>query len=451
MLDVKTILKITNGTLYSGDKSLICTSFNKDTRTIKSGDTYIGIKGDNFDGNEFYKEAFSKGANVCILDEASKSFLKKNENTIILVKDTIKALQDMAKYYLEEKKPKVIALTGSVGKTSTKDMIYSVLKNEYSVLKTEGNYNNHIGLPLTILKLQDEEILLLEMGMNSLGEISLLSNLVKPDIAIITNIYSVHIGKLGSMENILKAKLEILDGLKENGFLILNNDNKYLREFNKNNITIKTYGINYDSDVKCENIHYEENRASFDIDNITININIPTEAFISNALVAYSVGKLLYIDKAKIKQGLENFELSEKRLEVISIKGIKIINDSYNAGSESIKNGIDYLLNIKANRHIAILGDILETGDYSREIHEDVGKYIIEKNMDVLIAIGNDALYIYNEVNGKIANSYYFSSKEESYKFLVEFLKKEDVILIKASNGMKFWEITEFLKTTDMW
>ncbi|MFR2197129.1 MAG: UDP-N-acetylmuramoyl-tripeptide--D-alanyl-D-alanine ligase [Clostridia bacterium] len=223
-LKIKDILKCTNGKLIIGDTEKECKNYSKDTRTIKKGDTYIGIKGEKFDGSSFWKDALNNGAETVIINNIKlneiEEYEKQNKN-IIQVEDTIKAIGEMASYKMKIQKEKynlkVVGVTGSVGKTSTKDIIANVLSKKYKVLKTEGNNNNHIGLPLTILRLQDEEIAVIEMGMNHLREISYLTKIAKPDIAVITNIGTSHIGNFGSRENILKAKLEILEGMdKEN-------------------------------------------------------------------------------------------------------------------------------------------------------------------------------------------------------------------------------------------
>ena len=243
-MNIKEILEVTGGELINGDETLIIEDFSKDTRTIKQGDLYVGIKGEKFDGNEYYKIAYENGAIATILDSKTldEEELKKYSN-VILVEDSIKALQDLAKHKREKYDIPVIAVTGSVGKTSTKDMIASVLSRKYNVLKTQGNNNNHIGLPLTILKLKDHNALVVEMGMNHLGEISVLTNIAKPTMCVITNVGTSHIGNLGSRENILKAKLEILEGLKEGGEVIINNDNDLLYNWakeNKDNYNVKT-------------------------------------------------------------------------------------------------------------------------------------------------------------------------------------------------------------------
>ena len=223
MLYVKDIIEKCNGQLICGDLSLVLDNFSKDTRTIKKDDIYIGIKGASFDGNKFYNDALDKGAKACILDDISSVDIEKyKDKTIIKVDNTLKCIQELAKYKRSLLNIPVVAITGSVGKTSTKDMVSSVLSTKYKVLKTEGNNNNDIGMPLTILRYKDEDIIVVEMGMNHFKEISLLTNIAKPTIGIITNIGTAHIGNLGSRENIMKAKLEIVEGL--NGPLIINND-----------------------------------------------------------------------------------------------------------------------------------------------------------------------------------------------------------------------------------
>jgi len=228
---VKDIIKICNGKLICGNEEEVCENFSKDTRTIEKGDIYLGIKGEKFNGSTFYKQAFEKGASGCILQDIEISEEETNEykdKFIIIVKDVVKALQELAIYKRSLYNIPVIAVTGSVGKTSTKDIIAGVMSTKYNVLKTEGNYNNEIGLPLTILKLKEHNAVVLEMGMSAFGEISLLTNIAKPTTAVITIIGTSHIGELGSIENILKAKLEILEGLEQNGSLIINNDNELL-------------------------------------------------------------------------------------------------------------------------------------------------------------------------------------------------------------------------------
>ena len=345
-LSIKNIIEVTKGKLLVGNEEYVCKSYSKDTRTIKNGDCYIGIKGENFDGNIFWEKALENGAstvivqNVEIEDEKLKKWADKN---IIKVEDTLEALYSMARYKRSLYDIPVIAITGSVGKTSTKDIVANVISKKYKTLKTEGNNNNNIGLPFTILRLQDEEVAVLEMGMNHFGEISLLSSIANPTICIITNIGTSHIGNLGSRENILKAKLEILEGSKKEA-VIINNDNDLLHKWqkeNRENYNIKTYGIKEESEIMAKDIKLEENKSTFTckINNVEEKINVPVggEHFVLNALCAITVGEVLKIEEDKIKKGIESFELTKKRMDIVELKnGIKIINDAYNASLESM-------------------------------------------------------------------------------------------------------------------
>ena len=453
-ITVNDIIKICNAELVNGNIEEKCTNFSKDTRNLKPGDTYIGIKGEKFDGNTFYKNALEAGAKVCILEETKiydqiKQIYK--DRTILIVKDTIKALQQIASYKRSLYKIPVIAVTGSVGKTSTKDIISSVVAKKYKVLKTQGNYNNYIGLPLTILGLKDEEALVVEMGMNSLGEISTLTRIARPQIALITNVGTAHIGKLGSRQNILKAKLEILEGLEENGILIINNDNDLLNEWNKKNKTYNVIGVGIEnkSDINAKNIHIKQNKSIFTamMDNKELEIEVPVlgNHFIYNAMCAIAVGKILEIEEEKIIEGIKEFELTKGRMEIIeNKKGITIINDCYNANVDSMKAGIEALRNTKGNKKIAVLGDMLELGQYSKQLHEQVGAHLIKNNIDILVTVGNESKYIAQVAKEKL-KVYQCNTNEEAIQKLEQILNAQDVVLIKASNGMHFTSIVEAL------
>ena len=304
-LTVKNILDVTNGELITGKEDDVCKSYSKDTRTIKDGDCYIGIKGENFDGNLFWKKALENGASTVIVqnvDISSENKEKWANKNIIKVKDTLEALYSIARYKRSLYDIPVIAITGSVGKTSTKDIVANVVAKKYKTLKTEGNNNNNIGLPFTILRMQDEEAAVLEMGMNHFGEISLLASIANPNICIITNIGTSHIGNLGSRENILKAKLEILEGSKKRA-VIVNNDNDLLHKWyeeNKGNYNIKTYSITEKSDVMAKDIILKENASEFscNINGKEERITVPVggEHFVLNSLCAISVGEVLGIE-----------------------------------------------------------------------------------------------------------------------------------------------------------
>ena len=447
-MKVKDILKITNGKLICGDENIEVNDFSKDTREIKDGDTYIAIKGERFDGNDFCQNAVDSGAKACIV---SKDIGAINGATIIKVEDTLKALQDIARYKRMQYDIPVVAVTGSVGKTSTKDLIASVVSEEYKTLKTKGNYNNEIGLPLTVLSLKDEEAMVVEMGMNHFGEIRKLTNIAKPTVAVITNIGTAHIGNLGSRENILKAKLEILEGLQGNT-VIINNDNDLLHKWaleNKDKYNIITYGISNESLYMAKNIKSYEDKSEFivcsktEINDENICVPVGGEHFVLNSLCAIAVGEYLKVPTEKIIKGIANLELTKKRMEILKSKsGATVINDTYNANYDSMKAAITYLKEIENKRKIAILGDMLELGDYSKELHEKVGKEV-DSNIDILITIGKEAKYIAKESKAKQIIE--CDNIEEAIEKIKEIETKDDAILLKASNGMKLFEIANAL------
>ena len=452
-ITVKDILELTNGELIIGSQDFECENFSKDTRQIKENDIYVGIKGEKFDGNLFWKEALEKGAKCVIVEniDFSKEDLEDFRDKIIVeVENTLESLYKIAAYKRKINDIPVVAITGSVGKTSTKDMIASVVSQKYKTLKTIGNNNNNIGLPFTILRLKDEEIMVLEMGMNHFGEISLLSKIAKPNICVITNIGTSHIGNLGSRENILKAKLEILDGA-ENPIIIINNDNDLLHKWyleNRDNKNIITFGIENESDIMPKNLKLYHNGSEYECningENVKVKVPIAGEHFVLNALCATTVGNVLDIKPNKILQGIENVELTKNRMDVVEKNGITIINDAYNASLESITASLKYLLTFKNSRKIAILGDILEVGEYNEELHRKVGKEVVNQKVDILICYGEASKYIVDQARKEgmdEENIYYFEDKNQILDFLKEEIKKGDVLLFKASNGMRFFDL----------
>ena len=455
-MKVKEILKVTKGKMLFGNEELEVENFSKDTRTIQKGDIYIGIKGETFDGNKFWKQALENGAeaviveNIQITDEDKKIY---KEKTIVEVPNTLEMLYSIARYKRDMYDIPVIAITGSVGKTSTKDIIASVVSQKYKTLKTEGNNNNNIGLPLTILKLKDHEAMVIEMGMNHFGEISLLTSIAKPTLAVITNIGTSHIGILGSRENILKAKLEILEGMKKHK-IIINNDNDLLHEWyekNKNIEEIYTYGIQNDSDINAIEIKLQEEKSEFiaKTKNEQISVTVPVGGvhFVYNSLSAMEVGKILGISDDKIKKGIAEFELTKKRMDIKKLaNGAILINDSYNASYESMKASIEYLKNHTGIRKIAVLGDMFELGNYSEELHLKVGKEVAKSDIDILICSGKNSKNIIKGCKeNKNIQTFFMNNNQEIVSKLQEILREGDVVLVKASNGMKFFEICQKL------
>lgn len=396
-LKVKDILQICNGKLIYGNEEEICEHFVKDTRDVKIGDVYVGIKGEKVDGSLFYEEAFKNGAKICLLEQIpiqKEIYEKYPDTTIIVVKNSIEAIQKLATYKRSLYNIPVIGVTGSVGKTSTKDIIAGVVSTEYNVQKTYGNYNNHIGLPLTILGLKDHTALVVEMGMNHLGELRKLTNIAKPTICVITNVGTAHIGILGSRENILKAKLEILEGLTKDGIAIINNDNDLLHNWNMENkeYKVKSFGIENKSDIIAEDVNLNEHESNFTSyiygEKTKVEVLVTGTHFVYNALCAICVGEALNISKENILKGIKEFELSKNRMEMLKNRqGTTIINDCYNASFDSMKASLEVLSKMEGKRKIAVLGDILEVGEYSKKIHEDVGYEVAKNSIDILITV----------------------------------------------------------------
>ena len=443
MLTVKDILNNTNSKLLNGNVNTIVEDIIINSTQVINNSCFFGIKGNNTDGSLYYKEALEKGANVLVLSkEYEYNFKGYEDRVVIITKDTTKVLQDLAKYKRSLFKGPVIAVTGSVGKTSTKEMIASVLSQNYKVLKTKGNNNSQLGLPLTILRQKDEEVMVLEMGMSDLNHIHTLSLIAKPDIAVITNIGNSHIKYLKTKENILKAKLEIIDGMNNDKTLIINNDDIYLKDINPD-INIITIGINNKSNIMASNIK-ENIKTTFsirDIDNLKVN---GPKNLIYNALFAYTVGKRLGLSRSMIKKGINEINNIKHRLELIKLNNnITIIDDTYNASYESIKLAINYLSKYN-NRKILVLGDVLELGKETKRIHKKVAELIKSSNIDVLITIGK-----HSKIIGKLNKDIWlkhFRKEEKAREYIKSNIKENDVILLKGSNGMNLVNVVNYLK-----
>ena len=453
-MKVEDIIKATNGKLLVGNLQDNCENFCTDTRKIQNGDVYVGLKGEKFNGNEYYKEALEKGAKVAIIsgiDVTKEDLDKFHDKTIIEVKDSLEAFGDIAAYKRELYDIPVVQVTGSVGKTSTRDIIANVVRTQYKTLQTEGNQNNAVGLPTTLLKLKDHEAVVVESGMNHLGEIRYLGKIAKPTFAVITNIGTAHIGFLGSRENILKAKLEILENLKPDGYVVINNDNDMLNKWAKEDTKYKkyTFGIDEKSDVMAYNIKVNEEYSTYNVKlndkEYTVKVPVSGKHFVYNSLCAIAVGNLLNISPENIIKGIETFTLTKNRMEVDKIRdGVTVINDAYNASYDSMKAAIEYLQGLPGGRKIAVLGDMFELGKFSEEIHRKVGIEVFTHKIDMLVTVGNDSKYIAEEVEYlgmPKENVKSFETTEEATNYLNKILKQDDVVLLKAAHGMHFSEI----------
>lgn len=452
-LCVNDILERVNGTVLCGLCDAEFAGACIDSRIVQSDEAYFALKGERTDGTLYCCDAIKNGAKVCFVE--SNIFSDEELNnlaqsaTIVLVPNVEDALVEIAKVKRSLYDIPVVAITGSVGKTSTKDVIAEVMAQKFNVQKTQGNKNNRLGVPLTIMSLRDHDALVIEMGMNHLGEIHELTNIAKPSLSVISNIGTSHIGNLGSRENILKAKLEILDGMT-NKKVIINNDNDMLHKWNleDENTEKITFGIHEKSIYMASKVKMTEESNEFSVElNSTeykFTTQKPGEVFILNALSAIAVGMEYGVPIDKIQRAIANAEITKNRLDIEKVNDVLLIKDYYNASFESIKPSLEYLANLDRGRKIAVLGDIKEVGSFSKEIHEKVGKEVAKNKIDKLITVGEEAKNIVKKAkNEGMSNEDMCScdSNEQAIEVLKGMLLKGDTVLLKASNSMKFGEI----------
>lgn len=425
-----------------------------DSRQVEEGYLFFATKGERVDGHNFIPQVAEKKA-ACVVCEKVPAGV---EIPYILVDDSFVALKKVAAFYRENLTIPVVGITGSVGKTSTKEMIASVLSQRYNVLKTEGNFNNEVGLPLTILRIRDEhKVAVVEMGINHFGEMHRLSEIAKPDICVITNIGQCHLEFLGSREGILKAKSEIFDFMNPEGYVCLNGDDDML-------CTVKevhghkpvTYGLSMKNDVyvtSTKNNGILGSKASVYLNDATFDVEIPLpgEHMVMNALAATCVGDLLGLKQEEIARGIESAKAVGGRSNLIVLKDRKILDDCYNANPVSMKAAID-LLCLSDTRKVAILGDMFELGDGCEEMHAGIGNYAVEKDIDVLVCVGELSSHMFDAATlkrtelKKDVQIHYMTNTQEVIEKIDSILMKDDTILVKASHGMGFAKVVEELK-----
>ncbi len=451
-LKCREILEATGGTLAFGDAELDICSISTDSRRIGKGALFIPIAGERFDGHDFITSSLEAGAAASLTQ--SRLIPTVPGKAVIRVCDTVEALGKIAKYYRKKFGIPFVGITGSVGKTSTKDMVAEVLACSFNVLKTKGNFNNEIGLPLTIFNIdRSHEAAVIEMGMSGFGEISRLTSIVRPNIAIITNIGLSHIEKLGSRQNILKAKLEILEGLDNGGIVVLNGDDKLLYGI-KDLVSFKTifYGMEEGLDYQAFNIKTEgEKGTGFELTvngrDYKIHVPVPGLHNVYNALAAVAAGLELGMDMDSVINGIARFTPSKMRMDIIKHKGATIINDTYNASPQSMEAAINVLKEVAgSNRTIAVLGDMLEMGEWAFNAHVDVGIFAVSREIDYILTVGESGRNIAVgaiEAGAEKCRVHSFEKNEDAAGFLKELFKKGDVILVKGSRGMKMEEIIE--------
>lgn len=453
-LTLQEIIEAVNGELVRQGKENEYKAVSTDSRTIHKGSIFIALKGENFNGNAYAAEASRKGAALCIVDEIKDSFNDFNEDTIVIkVDDCKKALLSLAKYYRSKLKVKVIGITGSTGKTSTKDLVAAFLSTKLKVFKTKGNFNNEIGLPLMIFNITNEyDVAVLEMGMSDLGEIHRLADVARPDIAIISNIGVSHIEYLKTRENILKAKLEITDFFNSSSTLIINYDNDLLKTVEATNYNIVRISIEENNvNFKAESMFLDERSISFKVLNNgkdlspEFTISIPGKHNIQNSLLAIACGRELGLTYEDMIAGSSTLEFTSMRLDIVKGSRFTIIDDSYNASPDSMKAALDVLENVSGTRKIAVLGTMKELGEEAYKLHREVGVYAGLKKIDLLITIGEFSRAFKDGFN-KDGNYIAFQGNDEAAEYLSDFLVDLDVVLVKASRSMRFETIVNKLK-----
>lgn len=451
-LSLEEILNATEGRLiYNGSTLQRIKAVSINSRQITPGALFVAIKGPHFDGHDFVQQAVGSGAVAIIVDQ---DIPISQAVAVIRVRDTVKAFGDIASYYRNKWSMPLIGITGSNGKTSTKDLIAAILKLRWSIVKTEGNFNNEIGLPLTLFKIAaSTQAAVVEMGMRGLGQIRRLAELAQPSIGVVTNVGLSHLELLGTQENIAKAKAELVQSLPEKGLAVLNGDDRWVREMALLSVARTVfYGIDGSNlHYRATDIEMDDYGCKFRVvtaeEEFECRLAIPGRHNILNALAAIAVAKELGIDTYAIRLGLTQPDLTAQRMKIISGNGYWVIDDTYNASPASIKSALDFLANSHlGQRKLAVLGDMLELGPQSPKIHREIGEYAAKQNIFHLMAYGEfarDYMIGFNNVIGR--SGQYFVKKSLLIEELKKIVRTDDVILVKGSRSMKMEEVVDAL------
>ena len=435
------LIKITDGKFIGDIDTSIGLGISTDTRTISSDDAYLALAGAVFDGHEFVKNAFEKGAKLAIVNENYVD-IEEGQNYLI-VKNTLEAYLKIAAFNRNRRSAKIIGVTGSSGKTTTKEFLYSVFSSKFKTQKSIKNHNNEIGLCQTLLSIEpDTKYCIVEMGMRALGEIDLLAKYARPDIALITNVGTAHIGILGSRENIAKAKCEITDYMTENDILLAHNEVLIKNELlNKQ----KFKKVFYDLD-EIEIVEKTENFSKIKYDNFVLEIPSSASYDILNALASIKAAKLEKYTNEEIQKGLLNFQNVEFRNEISTLKnGAIVISDCYNANPDSAELSMKHISEAYKNKKIVIVfGDMFELGEFEEEYHKKIGRIVNELNVNYFVSVGKLAKITAKEVLNVDKKS--FETVEEAAEFLPQIIDKDTLVFLKASRGMKFEKILEIIR-----
>jgi len=450
-ITIDDILEATGGDLIS-ERAGSFTGVSIDSRTSREGDLFVALRGERFDGHDYLPDALVKGSGAVVHRKPASIPPGK---VVILVHDTLRSLQDLAHFLRMKRAVPVVAVTGSNGKTTTKEMIYTIVSSKMKTLKNEGNLNNHIGLPLTLTRMSgNEDVIVLEMGMNAAGEIRRLCEIAAPSHGVITNIGMAHVGRLGSYEAVRDAKLEILDGLS---VAVINADDSGLmtgvglKEFGGQ---VVTFGIRNESEVMATGVNATEQGSTFvmeirDRGSVQVRLNVPGLFNVYNALAASAVSASLGFGVEEIGAALEAYRGIPMRFEIQRKRGITLVNDAYNANPSSMEQSIRELLRIKTGgRAVAVLGDMYELDGFSEEAHRNVGALVAALGLDVFVAVGDMMGLAAKEAvksreNRSGPEVYTFSSLSDARSRIMEILKTGDTVLFKGSRMSKMEDIIE--------
>ena len=429
-----------------------------DTRKIAAGDLFIALRGENFDGADFAADALHKGAAAVLvnapLSASVQKDLKKEKGTVLTVPDTLKAYQEIAHAWRMKFDIPVVAITGSNGKTTTKDLTAAVLSGRGAVCRTAANYNNEVGLPLTLLGItEDDTAAVVEIGMRGLGQIAALAPVAAPNIGIVTNVCEVHMELLGSIENIAKAKAELVEAIPAGGTVLLNADDERvaaMRSMAADGVRVLTYGIGADADIRAEALRLAAGGSQFMVTwgNERHDYSIPLAGRhnVSNALAALAAGFVLGCTPQEMQAGLRTLTPTKMRYEVHEIGARRFINDAYNASPSSMCAAIETTASLYHGRRIAVLGDMLELGVAAEEAHREIGKRVAELGFAALVTYGEQARWMHKAAEAAGCSvCYHAESHEAAAKYLREMLVDGDTVLFKGSRGMKMEQIIALL------
>lgn len=457
---VKDLLEATGGVLLHGSENLSVRKICIDSRAAKKGDLFIPLVGETVDAHRFIKMALEQGADAALTSEHEKADAREvlgklweSDKALIQVEDTLKALQQIGQFCRQRISIPLIGVTGSVGKTTTREMIAAALSGGYRVFKTSGNYNGQIGVPITMTKISSQDqIGVIELGMSKPGEMTVIAKIAQVDMAVITNIGITHIEQLGSQENIYHEKMAIQDGLKDGGILFLNGDDPMLKHSQaKDGCRTIYYGTGENCQYRAEDIHMENGYASFTANcngqKVQVTLQIPGAHQVFNAMAALAVADQNQVPLAAAAAKLEEFGGFKNRLQIFELDGVTVIDDTYNASPVSMCSAIDILTSRTASRRIAVLADMKELGPETGKFHYEVGTYLGKGAVDILVTFGDLALEIERGARSQnqALTTVHFgeNERERMENWIQETLRKGDCILLKGSNSMKLGEVAE--------